>query len=329
MTSAVETMAWKGEVPWHGLGFEVKHDASPQQMLKAAKIDWSVSKQPLFVKRGDKYVEYPGKMELKRDSDDKTLTMVGKNWKPVQNDAMMEFFAKFVKAGKMKMETAGSLWGGRYIWALARMQADFAIDPKKKDVVQNYLLLMSPHVHGKAMIAQWTGIRVVCWNTLSMALGNNLKGGKNAFRMPHTVEFDDDVKEKAAVALNLAKTQAEQFKDAAQLLAKKKAKDEQVLEYFCEVMKFDPKAKDAPKLKKTGEVRLPNMVQKFESALLTAPGQQLSTAKGTWWGALNAVTAVIDHQNGRGADTALKNAWVGHTAGLKRRALDLAIKAAS
>lgn len=324
MSHAVENMAYTGEVPWHGLGVSVGSDLTPKQMLKAAKLDWTVSKRQVFHDVGGTMTAVPGAFALARDTDNSVLSMVGASYKPVQNEQAMDFFDKFTRAGQMTMETAGSLWGGRYIWGLARTSKDFTLG--KKDEVRGYLLLSQPHVFGYSMVIQFTPIRVVCWNTLNMALGANLRGGKSAFRMPHSVSFDDSVKKKATEALGLANDQMDAFKEAATLLSKKKATPEKVDEYFNEVLKFDPRKANK---KADGEVRQPQMKLKFADALLKAPGQTLSTAEGTWWGALNAVTYVIDHETGRSRDGGLRNAWVGYAATIKRDALKIALERAS
>lgn len=335
MPAEVETMAWTGEVPWHGLGFKVGNNLTPEQMQKAAKLDWTVSKRPLYFSPANNAnkptIVVPGKFGLVRDSDDRLLTITGSTYKPVQNDVAVDFFKKFVVAGKMKMETAGSLHGGQYIWALARIGADFSLG--KQDEVRGFLLLCNPHVFGKAMVIQFTPIRVVCWNTLTFALGADLKGkGHGTFRMPHSIEFTDDVKRKAEEALGLAKSQMDEFKQAATLLSKKKAKSEEVEDYFCEVLKFDPKAAQKKKAKKKGkeaEIIEPRMLPKLRLALTHAPGATLPTAEGTWWGAVNAVTYIVDHELGRDQSASLRTAWLGQKANLKRRAIKIAIDRAA
>jgi phage/plasmid-like protein (TIGR03299 family) len=313
-----------GGVPWHGLGEAVEDNMTPTQMLKAASLDWKVEKRPLFFnakEKGAKQVEVPDKFALVRATDDQVLSIVGSVYKPVQNEQVMDFFKKFTKAGHMTMETAGSLQNGQYIWALARVGKEIYVDAKKKDEVRPYLLISQPHVIGKAMVIQYTPIRVVCWNTLNLALGAGLKGGKSAFRMPHSIEFNDTVKSTAEAALGLAQEQTTVFADAVQLLAKKKAKPEHVETYFCEVLKYDPK--EGKKENKTE--REPRMLGMLRNALTHSPGNDMNTAKGTWWGALNAVTYVVDHELGRDRGASLRTAWLGQKANLKRRAFDLAI----
>lgn len=325
MTAAVETMAYANEVPWHGLGNKVTNKMSPEEMAKAAGITWTVSKRPMQFLGADQKTWMPSKEDfaLVRDSDDRQLSTVGQTWKPVQNLEALDFFTKFAKAGHMTMETAGSLWNGRYIWGLARIGKDFSLGGKTSDEVRGYLLLASPHVRGKAMLMQFTAIRVVCWNTFCMAIGSNMKGDGTGFRVPHSMKFDDACKAQAETALGLTTKQMDEFKDAATLLSKKKMKPDQVEEFFCEVLRFDPKEA------KKNEEREPQKLSKFRAALVHAPGQQLPTALGTVWGAFNAVTYVIDHETGRERETALKNAWLGNTANIKRRAFELAVKAAA
>lgn len=322
MTAAVETMAYANEVPWHGLGNKVTDKMSPAQMLKAAELDWTVDKQDIFLKSGKKI---PNQFALVRSTDKTVLSVVGSTYKPVQNEIALDFFKKFTDAGHMHMETAGSLWYGRYVWALARLGSDFKL--AGGDEVRGYLLVSQPHVRGKAMVIQFTPIRVVCWNTLTYALGGSLNGkGGSSFRMPHSQEFNDDIRAAAEEALGLAGDQQKEFQEAATLLAKKKAKPEQVEEYFCEILKFDPKKADKTK---KGELKVPRALPKFQAALTYAPGQQMPSATGTWWGAYNAVSYVVDHQMGKERDTALRNAWLGAAARTKRRAFNLALDKAS
>jgi len=324
MVAVVETMAYAGEVPWHGLGAKVSNSLTPVQMLKAAKLDWPVEKRAMFFKGKDgKQQEIKDKFALVRGTDDRLLSVVGSTYKPVQNEVAMDFFKKFVTAGHMKMETAGSLHDGQYIWALSRLGKDFTLG--KEDEVRGFLLLSQPHVIGKAMVIQFTPIRVVCWNTLCFALGSDLKGHAGSFRMPHSILFNDVVKKRAEEALGLAKNQMDEFKAAATLLSKKKAKPEDVTSYFAEVLKYDPKADEAKK-KKDGESKEPRMLPKLQLALTNSPGAQMPTALGTWWGNLNAVTYVIDHEIGRDRSASLRTAWLGAKAGMKRRAVGLALR---
>src|SRR5712671_4331601 len=173
MSHEVETIAYnRVEVPWHGLGNPTSGDRTPEEMCEDAGILWTVSKRDLrWTDNKGRLGAVPKFQALVRDSDDHVLSVIGKNWKPTQNTEAMDFFSKFVAAGQMKMETAGSLKNGQYIWGLARIDKSFYVDQNKTDEVMSYLLMMSPHLFGCSMVFQYTGTRVVCWNTLNMALG--------------------------------------------------------------------------------------------------------------------------------------------------------------
>jgi hypothetical protein len=140
--------------------------------------------------------------------------------------------------------------------------------------------------------------------------------------MPHSQEFNEDMKERAAEVLGLAVKQSEEFQEVATVLSKKRAQPKQVEEYFAEIAKFDPKKAEK---KKNGDPKQPRLLTYMQQALLTAPGHDLKGAEGTWWGALNAVTYVVDHKLGRERDTALRTAWFGTRAALKRKAVDMAL----
>lgn len=328
MKGAVETMAYSGKPPWAGLGKKVSNNLTPEQMLKAAGLDWSVLRRPLTYSRADgdpSNIRVPGRSALVRSDNGHLLTIVGSTYKEVQNKEAMEFFKKFVVAGQMKMETAGALHHGQYIWALARLGIDFKLG--KDDEIRGYILLCQPHVFGKALTIQFTTIRPSCWNTVIYSLGASLRGSVGHFRMPHSIMFGDNVKKRAEEALGLAKDQMGEFKLAAQLLSKKKAKPDEVKQFFLDVLKFDPTK--AKKRSKGDDVIEPRIVLQFKEALEKAPGAQLSTCKGTWWGAVNAVTYIVDHELGRDESAALRTAWLGQKAIMKRRAMRFALDRAT
>lgn len=314
----VETMASANSMPWEGQGVKVSNKMTPAEMLKAAKCDWRVTLRPLaFKNKAGEWVEDKVSRKLVRETDDYPLTTCGMKWKPVQNSESADFFKKFVAEGRMSMEHMGSLDHGRYLWALANINKDFTIG--KEDEVKNYLLMIQPHVKGKAMVFKYMSIRTWCWNTLSYLLGGRV-GRKgviaNGFRMPHSVEFNDRTKKLAEIALGLAAKQTDDLKDAVTLLAKKRATVKQTEDFFCEILQYDPKDE---------ETREPRMLSQLRNALTHSPGHQLASAQGTWWGAVNAVTYVVDHELGRDRSTALRTAWLGANARLKERAMALAV----
>lgn len=327
MSAHVETMAYeKSEMPWHRFGNPVSNDMTVEAMQEAAGLNWTVSKRPLyfpkFVAEGERpqLRVVPNEFAIVRDSDESVLDTCGDKWKPVQNHEIFDFFKRFVEAGDMRMETAGSLKGGRYIWALARMNEEFQL--AKGDKTIGYMLLSQPHRFGVSMVAALTPIRVVCWNTISYALGSDLSGKKGqntaSFRMPHSRAFNDEVKASAEQALGLAHEGMKAYTHTAELLSNSTARNDDVMDYFHTVLQLEQDEEGE------SEDDLNRNVKRMQEALTQAPGQDLN--KGTWWSAFNAVTYCADHQMGRTDENRLTSAWFGVAASMKRRALDTAVE---
>lgn len=309
MAHAVETMAYAIEKPWHGLGFEVSNDLTAEEMLKAAKLDWTVSQHPLFAMYNDnEQVSCGKKRALIRDQDKKILDIVSDDWKPTQNADAFEFFREYVEAGNMTMETAGSLNGGRNVWALAKINESF--EAVKDDVVDGYLLFSNPHRYGQAINVKQTSIRVVCANTLSWALQNS--ASKFSTSVNHSRKFDAEA---VKTELGIAKHQLAEAKEKAIFLASKHFNQDNVIEFLKKVFPTQSVEKE---LSKPAETTL--------ELLNTQPGANFG--EGTYWQLLNAVTYAVDHKLGRNTDTRLNSAWFGTNERRKTVALNTALEMA-
>ena len=151
-------MAYAGEVPWHGLGVKVPNDLTPEQMLEAAGLNWSVEKIPAYAKIDNKQVAI-GQSALVRSFDSKILDVVSDDWNPVQNAEAFEFFNEFVAAGDMEMHTAGSLKDGQIVWGLAKVKESFELF--KGDTIDSYLLFSNFHKYGFSTDVRFTPIREI------------------------------------------------------------------------------------------------------------------------------------------------------------------------
>jgi phage/plasmid-like protein (TIGR03299 family) len=342
MAHNVETMAWANEVPWHGLGVQVDNNLTPLQMQEAAQLDWTVSKRPSYTIDAPEWSEDVGIMQtpntfhIVRDSDNTVLSHCGRDYIPIQNEDVFKFFKRFTEAGHMTMETAGSLKNGGEIWGLAKISEDFEL--AGDDLIKGYLLINQPHIVGKSMTIKLTPIRVVCNNTLTMALQ---QGGTASFRMPHVREFGTDVIQAAEEALGLSAQAMTEFRANSTLLSKAKAKHSDVLDYVAEI--YQPQMiaeyRNEQLLRESGkaigeQAPLSEKLNKFPSlvvdALEQSPGANLKSARGTWWGALNAVTYVEDHlRESQTEGNALHSAWFGAAANRKSKALSLALQRAA
>jgi phage/plasmid-like protein (TIGR03299 family) len=323
MSHEVETMAYANEVPWHGLGTPVSADLTPAQMLQAAQLDWRVEKKALFVDELDTQIN--SHYALVRNTDHRILGICGNEYTPTQNQEVFEFFDKFCKAGDMKMETAGSLHGGKRVWGLAKINGGFMLGGK--DEVEGYILLDNPHIWGKSLQILFTPIRVVCNNTLTAALRNN-HNQENTFRMSHDRAFDDQIKQQAAEKVGLAMKALDVFKDKSEFLASKRAKDQKVLEFFSKLVNptLFQTAQEQSEDGLVNRADLGRVVNRLYELVDTQPGADLKTSAGTWWGAFNAVTYYYDHVAGNDQDKRLTSAWFGSAANRKREALELAVE---
>jgi len=306
MAHLIETMAYAGEVPWHGLGEKVPADLSPEQMLRKAKLDWQVTKAPAFAEVAGRSVNV-GWSALVRDSDDKILDVVSSDWNPVQNAEAFEFFDEYCRTGDLEMHTAGSLKGGQIVWALAKVKDSFELF--KGDQVDSYLLFTNPHKFGQSIDVRFTPVRVVCNNTLTLSLASK---NDNMVKVSHRTAFDaTKVKEQLGIATHkLAK-----YKEMAQFLGSKRFKQDKVKEYFMEVF---------PSLSGKENKELSRNAIKALDLIERQPGAKY--AEGTWWQPFNAVTFLTDHLVGRSADTRLTSAWYGPNKTLKVKALEKAVE---
>jgi len=305
MSHQVETMAYAGEVPWHGLGTKVPADLTPEQMLQAAGLDWEVNKVDLTY--GDGLI-VPGKKGLVRSSDGAYLDTIGDDWNPLQNSEAFEFFNDFVMAGDMEMNTAGSLEDGRRTWALAKIK-DAVFEIVKDDITECYLLFSNPHKYGMSITVMMTPIRVVCNNTITMALNG---ASEHMVKINHRSEFDADaVKE----TLGVAKDKLDTYKEAAQFLSTKNYTKDSIVEYFNEVFPFTANKRDNDMSRNT---------KLAMEVLDTQPGAEYG--RGTFWQAFNTVTYLTDHELGRSNDTRLTSAWFGANRKKKIVALEKAIE---
>lgn len=309
MAHMIETIAYAGETPWHGLGTKVPADLSPDQMLKKAGLDWSVRKVQAYAEVAGKKVAV-GKSALVRDSDDRILDVVSDDWNILQNEKAFEFFHDFVAAGDMEMHTAGSLRDGQLVWALAKVHDGFTLF--EGDTVESYLLFSNPHKYGWSIDVRFTPIRVVCNNTLTLSLNT---ASKNMVKVSHRREFDADmVKE----TLGVAKEKLVKYKEMAQFLGSKRYNDKTIVEYFKRVFPVV----GGPDKKKEMSIS----ASKALDVINTQPGANF--AEGSFWSAFNTVTFMVDHKLGRNQDTRLSNAWFGNGKKIKNDALETAIEMA-
>ena len=316
MVANVETMAYAGEKPWHGIGTQVSSELTPQEMIKSAGLDWGVRKVPCqFSDNQGQLRETHEWNLLVRDDNNQVLGPCGSQYTPFQNKEIFDFYTKFVESGHMTMDTMGSLDEGRHLWALAKTKEHFTLPGK--DRVDAYMLISHPHKWGVAASFMFTSIRVVCQNTITMAL----KAGKDKFSVPHMEVFSGATMAKVELALGISKSLLDEQKEIANVLVRKEFTEKDVQRYIAGLFQPDLKGKDC---------HLGNFKRTAEDVYTSIARQpQIKESRNTWWSALNAVTWYVDHEAGNNRENALKNAWFGQNAKKKRDALSSALEYAT
>lgn len=319
-------IAYAGETPWHGLGEKISPTASIEQWKKAASLDWMVEKTNVrFTPNGkEKALEFPNRTVLYRTDTDYGLGIVSNShFKPVQPGEVLEFYRDLIRDHGFKMNTAGALKGGQKVWALADIEKPFIVGKtgKTSDKIGSYLLFATGMDGSTATTIRLTSIRVICNNTLQMAIPEDERVARakqeiaGCISVSHRGKFNPEaVKEKLGLMPKLVK----EFSDVANELAATRLTDEQAKNFFAELVH---KAADPAD-------KLNNKEMDLMLAFKNGPGADMISAKGTVWGAVNAVTYYVDHIVGRGNDTRLNKAWFGANARLKTKALSLAMQRA-
>lgn len=314
MSHEVESMAWANEVPWHGLGKEVPQNVSVEEMTEAAGLRWTLEKVgPLSaVTETDQ-----GPVEIKTDrfavvrsTDRKVMTVCAGAWEPMQPVEVMEFMRDYVAAGEATLETAGSLRGGKVIWSLARLNHSFEVTAG--DRVGGYLLITAPNEVGKGITVRTTTIRVVCANTMAMAM--DAENGQTEYRQSHIGGFrEEDAKE----AVGRAHERLAEAERRAKTISKLKLSIDDAVQNVLAPVFFPAATEEALELI-NAEGSRPKRLEEIITSIRTAPGQD-GGVQDTGWGILNGVTHWADHVAGRTAEARLHRSWLGDNGVAKRR----------
>lgn len=351
MPALIHGIAWKGETPWHGLGEKVSADATGAQMLEIAGLNWTVRRRVIAMRNlaGVVTKEPLAKFRaIVRDDNDQVFQVATEDYHPLQNKEIVEFFREYCEAGHASMETVGALKGGAVVWALAKLNGGSDVTLAGNDALKGYMLLATSHDGSLRTIGKPTQVRVVCWNTLSMALG--LRAGRlgekevREFRMRHTRKWSPAVAAEAKQIMGMSIELMQANNQLAEKLSKVKIDDEGRLQFLEQLLKVDGSIVDAvvetqqptgnlldnildahaQNAPQSREDRLGRVGKKVLDAMLNSPGAGLPSAKDTLWGAVNGVTWFADHVRGNAQDTRLANAWFGAGDKLKQSAVTVA-----
>ncbi len=315
MAHNLNSMMYVGkDKPWHGLGKQLDKVATSAEAIVAAGMDWKVAKTPvLFNKTGGVITEMADQFVVVRADTQEALGVVGKQYQPLQNRDAFSFFDAIVGVKEAMYHTAGALGKGERVWILAKLPGYIRV--KGDDVSEKFLLLVNTHDGTSSVSMMFTPIRVVCQNTLNVAVG----GARLQARVRHTTNIGlnvDAVREQ----LGIINAKFSLFEEASQKLATVQLTKDAWIGYL-KTLKL------AAASKEDATTRMKNITEDVSRLFETGKGADMISAKGTAWGAFNAVAEYVDHV--RGSDELEKRAnslLFGSGATLKQNAWDEALK---
>lgn len=305
-------MAFVGDTPWHGLGQSLDQNADMETWRKAAGMDWTIESAPaIYTPDGQNVCTFPERFIQYRSDTLEALSMVSSRYKPVQPSQVLEFFNDLVRDNGFKLHTAGTLFGGKRLWALAETGKYGEVS--KDDGVGGFLLLSTSCDKTLATTARFTTVRVVCNNTLSMAV----KDG-NAISFTHLTQWDAD-KMKDKIAAQVESFGA--FMEMSKHLRKQKCNANAAQEFMKQIL-FTPKELATLEQDSIEKYRPYKRIMELFNG--QAKGADLAGVMGTRWGLLNSITEYLDHHSpARSHDARLNSAWFGNGDAIKNKAVEL------
>lgn len=220
MSANVESMFYVRETPWHGLGTRVQEAPSSSEALIKAGLDWNVVQEPIYTETEELIEGYKANV---RDSDRKVLGVVTDRYKVIQNQEAFAFTDELLGEG-VRYETAGSLQGGKKVWLLAHMPHEYIISGER---ISPYLLFSNTHDGSGAIKVALTPIRVVCQNTLNLALSQ----ASRSWSMIHTGNIQNKLQE-AKDTLFMAEKYMDNLGKEFETLRMQSMTDKQVMEFI-------------------------------------------------------------------------------------------------
>ena len=340
MAHQIEQIAYVGETPWHGLGNQLGPNQPLEVWAQQAGMDWRIESSNVSYmaknERGQSIImPFEEQRVLYRSDTHAPLSVVSQRYQEVQPKEILEFYRDITEQSGFELETAGVLKGGKKFWALARTGQSTAL--KVKDVSNGYILLATACDGTLATTAQFTSIRVVCNNTLAIALrGQSSSAG--VVKVPHSTKFDaEKVKQQLGISVRAWDEHMYEMKQ----LSQRKVSQSEAKAYFDAVfnnstmsindpeeniIQFYRQVASNPPQQNKSEPNGRAMTKALDMFNGQGRGADLSSTKDTAYGLLCSITEFVDHERrAMSTDHRLDSAWFGAGAGLKQRGLEQAL----
>lgn len=313
MTANINSMFYTGEKPWHNLGTKLDNAATSQEAIDAAKLGWNVKKHPIHTTVQGEFITVPDKFAVVREDTKAVLGVVGDVYKPLQNRDAFKFFDAIVGEKAAMYHTAGALGIGERVWILAKLPG--YIRTTGEDITEKFLLLSNSHDGTGAVTVMFTPIRVVCQNTLNIALSENA----NKAKLRHTMTLGYRIEE-VRKTLGILNNRFTMFED----LSRKMAATPVNFREYVKTAGILPKEDD-----KDMSSRASNIMDELSRLFEYGKGNNLPGVKGSVWAGFNAVTEYVDHRRstkGDESENRAKSLLFGSGANMKQSAWNTAIE---
>lgn len=304
-----DAIAYVGKTPWHGLGQKLPENAPIEVWQVEAGLNYEVLRAPVIAQIPGEDKALENLSALYRSDNKKILSTVSENrYNIVQPAQVLEFFRDLVALKGFHLDVAGALSGGATVWALAKNGRQIRV--KGTDIVIPHILLSTDFTGKRGTIGMFTTTRVVCNNTLEMAM----HGGESRINVPHFRVFDEtDMKRQ----LGLIDDAIEAFDVFANYSAERVVTRAEATQFVLDL--FAQYEEDGKTLTASSE----KVVARVVETMRTAPGQNIASANGTAWGLINGVTRYVDFEaRSHSTDNRVQSAWFGKGAALKHKAVE-------
>lgn len=328
MTADVGQMMYTGDVPWHGLGTKLDNPATASEAIVAGGLDWEVFLTPTFYQDQGGYVtiqsandKVPQQAVIRKDTGT-LLGVVGSRYKVLQNKDAFSLFDAIVGEKLAVYHTAGYLGNGEKVWLLAKLPGK--IVTTKEDISEKYLLLAHGHDGSLRVTIMFTPVRVVCQNTLNLALGSNA----TRWTSKHTLNVGNNLS-KIKESLGILNNQFSIMEALSQKLVARSLKQEEADKYFKSIflkkLSSSQPGENQEVMQDEIHGKTLAILEEVSELFETGKGTELKGIRGTAWGAFNAVAEYVDHKRGRTPETRHISLLFGAGANIKQDAWDKAV----
>lgn len=304
-----------GQRPWHGLGTVLENAPTIEEGIKLAGLDWTISLRPIVSSDEDEISLQTHKIVVREDIK-QPLGIVGSNYKVLQNSEAFNFFEPFIENELATLETAGSLFNGKKVFVLAKIKSD-NMEIDKNDEVEKYILLSNAHDGTQALRVGFVPIRVVCNNTLSMAIGSQ---DSKLIRLTHKGNIVQTLSE-LRETMDLVNKQFMATEEQFRALAKKQVNLADLQKYVNQVFsvkKLEDIINDYEEKQEIEEGRK-RLLARVEEIFELEPVHNA-------WTMYNSVNYYLNHERGKNLENRYNSMWFGHSKRIDNKALQLALR---